>query len=123
MSEQIVKVQGKTNFLDLDCVDVQSAFSESTDDSSMDMDYPSTSKMTMDMLLMKGKMKQEKKLAKLKKKYGPLNNFVKQKEQVDEKAKSNNQQVNVGYVSGKKLKDKLEHIETKVVTIPKKRKT
>ena len=38
VSEQIIKVQGKTNFLDPDCVDVQSASSESTDDSSMDMD-------------------------------------------------------------------------------------
>ena len=73
-------------------------------------------------MLMKGKLKQEKKLAKLNKKYGPLDNFVKQKEQVVEKAKSINQQVNVGYLSGKKLKDKLDHIETKEVPIPKKKK-
>ena len=72
---------------------------------------------------MKGKMKQEKKLAKLKKKYGHLNNFVKQKEQVVEEAKSKNQQVNVSYLSKNKLKDKLEHIETKVVPNPKKKKT
>ena len=58
----------------------------------------------------------------MKKKYGHLNNFVKQKEQVVEEAKSNNQHVNVGYLSEKKLKDKLEHIETKVVPIPKKKK-
>ena len=41
-------------------------------------------------------MKQERKLAKLNKKYGNLNNFVKQKEQVVEEAKTNIQQVNVG---------------------------
>ena len=58
----------------------------------------------------------------MKKKYGHLNNFVKQKEQVVQEKKSNNQQVNVGYLSEKKLKDKLEHIETKVVPIPKKKK-
>ena len=124
VSEQIKNVQGKSNFLDHDSVDIQSAPSESTDDSSTDIDYPSTSKISMDMkyLLMKGKMKQEKKLAKLKKKYGHLNSFVKQKEGVIEEAKPDIQQVNVGYLSGKKLKDKLEHIETKVVPIPKKNK-
>ena len=78
--------------------------------------------MDMKYVLMKEKMKQEKKLAKLKKKYGHLSNFVKQKEQVVEEAKSKNQQVNVGYLSEKKLKYKLEHIETKVVPIPKKKK-
>ena len=90
----------------------------------MDMDYPSTSKTSMDMkyLLMNEKMKQEKKLAKLKKKYGHLNNFVNQKEGVIEEAKPDIQQVNVGYLSGKKIKDKLEHIETKVIPIPKKKK-
>ena len=88
------------------------------------MDYPSTSNTSMDKkyLLMKGKIKQEKKLAKLNKKYGPLDNFVKQKEQVVEKAKFINQQVNVGYLSGKKLKDKLNHIEAKDVPSPKKKK-
>ena len=93
VSEQIRSVQGKTNFLDPDHVDVQSASSESTDDSSTDMNYPSTSNPSMDKkyLLMKGKLKQEKKLAKLNKKYGPLDNFVKQKKQVVEKAKSINQ--------------------------------
>ena len=117
VSEHIRSVQGKTNFLDPDHVDIQSASSESTNDSSTDMDYPSTSNSSMDKkyLLMKEKIKQEKKLAKFNKKYGPLDNFVKQKEQVAEKAKSINQQVNVGYLSGKKLKDKLDHIETKEV--------
>ena len=67
-------------------------------------------------------MKEEKKLSKLKKKYSHLNNFVKQKEEVIKEAKSDIQHVNVGYLSGKKLKDKLEHIETKVVPIPKKKK-
>ena len=57
----------------------------------------------------------------MKKKSGHLNNFVKQKEQVVEEAKSNNQHVNVGYLSENKLKDKPEHIETKVVPIPKKK--
>ena len=91
VSEQIRNIQGKTNFLDPDHVDIQSASSESTDDLSTDMDYPSTSNTSMDKkyLLMKGKIKQEKKLAKLNKKYGPLDNFVKQKEQVVEKTKSN----------------------------------
>ena len=53
------------------------------------MNYPSTSNplMAKKYMLMKGKVKQEKKLAKLNKKYGPLDNFVKQKEQVVEKAK------------------------------------
>ena len=67
-------------------------------------------------LLMKSKIKQEKKLAKLKKKYGHLNNFVRQKEQHVE-AKTNNQHVNVGYLSSKQLKDKLENIEAKTVPI------
>ena len=42
--------------------------------------------------------------------------------QVVEKAKSINQQLNVGYISGKKLKDKLNHIESKDVPYPKKKK-
>ena len=124
VSEQIRNVQGKTYFLDPDFVDIQSTPSESTDDSSTGMDYPSTSKRSMDVKyqLMKRKLKQEKKLAKLNKKYGNLNNFVKQKEQVVEEAKTNIQQVNVGYLSSKQLKDKLENIETKIVPIPKKKK-
>ena len=77
--------------------------------------------MDVNYLLMKNKIKHEKKLAKLKKKYGHLNNFVKQKEQTVE-AKTNNQQVNVGYLSSKQLKDNLENIEIKSVpTIKKKR--
>ena len=64
--------------------------------------------------LMKSKINQEKKLAKLKKKYGHLNNFVKQKEQVVEEAKTNIQQVNVGYLSSKQLKDKLETYKLKL---------
>ena len=102
VSEQIRNIQGKTNFLDTDYVDVQSVPPESTDDSSTDMDYPSTSKRSMDVnyLLMKSKMKQEKKLVKLKKKYGNLNNFVKQKKQ-DVEVKTNNKHVNVGYLSSK----------------------
>ena len=89
VSQQIRSVQGKTTFLDPDHVDVQSASSESTDDSSTHMNYPSTSNPSMDKkyLLMKGKLKQKKKLAKLNKKYGSLDNFFKQKEQVVEKAK------------------------------------
>ena len=57
VSEQIIKVQGKTNFLDPECVDVQSASSESTDNSSKDMGYLSTSKTSMNMkyLLIKEK--------------------------------------------------------------------
>ena len=96
-------MQGKTNFLDPDSVDIQSVPSESTDDSSTDMGYPSTNKRSMDVKyqLMKNKMKQEKKLAKLKKKYGHLNNFVKQKEEVTEEAKPDIQQINVGYLSSK----------------------
>ena len=87
--KQIRNVQVKTNFLDPDFVDIQSVPSESTDDSSTDMGYLSTTKMLMDVKyqLMKNKKKQEKKLAKLKKKYGHLNNFVKQKEEVIEEAK------------------------------------
>ena len=122
--EQIRNVQGKTNFLDPDFVDVQSTPYESTDDSSTDMDYPSTSKRSTDVkyLLMKSKIKQENKLAKLKNKYGHPNNFVKQKEQVVEEAKTNSQQFNVGYLSSNQLKDKLENIETKIVPITKKKK-
>ena len=67
-------------------------------------------------------MKQEKKLAKLKKDYGHLKNFVKQKEQVIEEEKTNIQQINVGYLSSKQLKDKLENIETKTIPSPKKKK-
>ena len=98
VSEQIRSVQGKTNFLDPNFVDVQSVASESTDDSSMDMDHPSTSKGSMDVnyLLMKNKIKQEKKLAKLKKKYGPLNNNFVTKTVTEKEAKTNNSQVNVG---------------------------
>ena len=66
-------------------------------------------------------MKQEKKLAKLKKKYGHLNNFVKKKEQVAEEAKTNSQQINVGYLSSKQLKDKLKIIEIKTIPSPKKK--
>ena len=124
VSEQIRSVQGKTNFLDPDHVDIQSVASESTDDSSMDMDHPSTSKGSMDVnyLLMKNKIKQEKKLAKLKKKYGPLNNNFVKKTVTEEEAKTNNQQVNVGYLSNKQLKDKLENIEAKSVPNAKKKK-
>ena len=88
------------------------------------MGYPSTSKRLMDVKyeLMKNKMKREKKLAKLKKKYGHLNNLFKKKEEVIEEAKNDIQQINVGYLSSKKLKDKLENIETKTVTSPKKKK-
>ena len=39
VSEQIRNVQGKTNLLDLDHVDIQSVHSESTDDSSTDINY------------------------------------------------------------------------------------
>ena len=58
----------------------------------------------------------------MKKKYGHLNNFFKQKEQVVEEAKTNSQQVNVGYLSNKQLKYKLENIKTKTVPITKKKK-
>ena len=95
VSEQIRIVQGKPNFLGLDSVDVQSTPSESTDDSSMDIDYPSTSKRSMDTKyqLMKRKMKLEKKITKLNKKYGHLNNFVKQREQVIDEEKTNIQRL------------------------------
>ena len=88
------------------------------------MDYTSTRKRSTDgkYQLMKSKINQEKKLAKLKKKYGHLKNFVKQKEQVVEEAKSNIQHVNVGYLSSKQLKDKLENKEIKPVSITKKKK-
>ena len=78
--------------------------------------------MDENYLLMKNRIKQEKKRVKLKKKYGHLNNFVKQKVQVVEEAKTKSQQVNVGYLSSKKLKDKLENIETETVPITKKKK-
>ena len=39
--EHIRNVQGKTNFLDPDHVDIQSVSSESTDDLSTEMNYPS----------------------------------------------------------------------------------
>ena len=57
------------------------------------MDYPSISKRSTDVKyqLMKSKIKQEKKLAKLNKKYGHLKNLVKQKEQVVEEEKTNSQ--------------------------------
>ena len=57
--EQIKNVQGKTNFLDPDSIDVQSTPTESTDYSSTHMDYPSTSKRVMHVKhqLMKSKMK------------------------------------------------------------------
>ena len=45
------------------------------------------------------------------------------KEQVVEKAKSINQQVNIGYLFGKKLKDNLNHVEAKNVLSPKKKKS
>ena len=47
-------------------------------------------------------------------KYGHLNNFVK-KIEPEEEAKTNNQKVNVGYLSNKQLKDKLENIEAKSI--------
>ena len=40
----------------------------------------------------------------------------------EEEAKTNNQQVNVGYLSNKQLKDKLENIEAKTVPNAKKKK-
>ena len=59
VSEHIRNVQGKTNFLDPDHDDIQSVHSELTDDSSTDMNYPSTSKRSMDenYLSMKSKIK------------------------------------------------------------------
>ena len=59
VSEQIKNVQGKNNFLDPDSVDIQSIPSKSTDDSSMDMDYPSTSKRSMDVKYQLMKRKNE----------------------------------------------------------------
>ena len=49
MFEQIRNVQGKTNFLDPDSVDIQSVPFESTADLSTNMGYPSTSKRSMDV--------------------------------------------------------------------------
>ena len=77
--------------------------------------------MDVNYLLMKNKIKQEKELEKLKNKYSHVNNFVKQKEQNIE-AKTNNQQVNVGNLSSKQSKDKLENIKAKIVPIAKKKK-
>ena len=123
VSEQIRNVQGKTNFLDPDFVDVQSTPYESTDDSSTNMEYPSKSKRSMDVKyqLMKSKMNQEKEACKVEQEIWQSKNFFKQKVQVEE-AKTNIQQVNVGYLSSKKSKDKLENIETKTVPIPQKKK-
>ena len=77
----------------------------------MDVNYPS----------IKDKLKQEKKLAKLNKKYGYLNNFFK-KVVTEEETKTNNEKVNIGYLSKKQLKDKLENIEAKSVLNAKKKK-
>ena len=89
----------------------------------MDMNHPSTSKVLMyvNYPSIKDKMEQEKKLEKLKKKYGPLNNFFK-KVVTEKEAKTNNQKVNVCYLSNKQLKDKLENIEAKSVPNAKKKK-
>ena len=70
----------------------------------MDMNHPSTSKVSMDENYpsIKDKLKQEKILAKLKKKYGHLNNFVK-KVVTEEETNTNNEKVNICYLSNKQL--------------------
>ena len=89
----------------------------------MDINHPSTSKVSTNENYpsIKGKIKQERKLEKLKKKYCHLNNFVK-KVVTKEETKTNNEKVNVSYLSNKQLKDKLENIETKSVPNAKKKK-
>ena len=78
----------------------------------MDVNYPS----------IKDKLKLKKKLEKLNKKYGHLNNFVK-KVVTEEETKTNNEKVNISYLSNKQLKDKLDNVEAKSVPNAKKRKT
>ena len=123
ISQHRREIQGKTNFLAPDHVDNQSIDSESTDVSSMDMNHPSTSKVSTDENYpsIKDKLKQERKLAKLKKKYCHLNNFVK-KVVTKEETKTNNENVNVGYLYNKQLMYKLENIETKSILNAKKKK-
>ena len=60
-------------------------------------------------------------ISKIEKKYCHLNNFVK-KVVTQEETKTNNEKVNVGYLSNKQLKDKLDNIETKFVPNAKKKK-
>ena len=118
VSQHIREIQGNINFLDPGHVDIQSVHSESTDVSSMDMNHPSTSKVSTDENYpsIKDKLKQENKLAKLKRKYCHLNNFVKKLVSEDE-TKTNTEKVNVGYLCNKQLKDKIENIETRSISV------
>ena len=120
--QHIREIQGKNNFLDPDHIDIQSVDSESTDVSSMDKNHPSTYNMSTDenYPLSKNKSKIDWKLAKLIKKYCHLNSFVKNVV-TQEETKTNNKKVNVGYLSNKQLKDKLDNIETKSIPNAKKK--
>ena len=68
VSQYIREVQGKTNLFDHDHIDIQSVNFESTNDSLMDKNHPSTYNMSTDENYpsIKDKLKQERKLAKLK---------------------------------------------------------
>ena len=61
------------------------------------------------------------KLAKLKKKYCHFNNFVK-KVVTKEETKTNNEKINLGYLSNNQLQDKLYNIESMSVSNAKKKK-
>ena len=89
----------------------------------MDKNHPSTYNMSTDENYpsTKDKLKIDRKLAKLKKKYCHLNNFVKKVVTLEE-IKTKNEKVNVGYLSNKQLMDKLDNIETKSVPSAKKKK-
>ena len=76
--------------------------------------------MDENYLSIKDKLKKKKKLEKLKKKYGPLNNFVK-KVVTEKETKTNNEKVNISYLSNKQLKDKLDNVEAKYVPNAKKK--
>ena len=89
----------------------------------MDINHPLTSKALTNENYpsIKENLKQERKFAKLKKKYGHLNNFVK-KVVTEEKTKTNNEKVNIGYLSNKQLKGKLDNVDAKSIPNAKKKK-
>ena len=89
----------------------------------MDKNHPSTYKESTNENYPSNKDKStdNKKLRKLKKKYCHLDNFTPKKE-IEIETKTETKKVNVGFLSNKQLKDKIENIEIKTAPNNKKKK-
>ena len=69
----------------------------------------------------KDKSTNNKKLRKWKKKYCHIDNFTPKKE-IEIETKTETKKVNVGFLSNKQLKDKIENIEVKTAPINKRKR-